>query len=753
MQADAALGGAFDEPPASEDAEDNFAAYYRSIGKPTPIQVRISEDLRDIRQHGYYFGVLAGMSETSNENMLAVSIRTSDLGLAPEMLMAWDLDPDMFIVLLIRLRSRYMAYETLINAPKSSVDLSFRIRKCAHYKPSAEDARSSFGSKSDPDSTAKSRHADAGSQFAKILISTSLARFMDKYFLSLARYQGDYGCSWADAVNDVVNRTMASTSSNNQDNQRDRTGISPCRGSRQMSFPLLAMQFAMDQLKNCTEYCQACHARLDKSHRSLKPTVCSRDLCLYQHILLGVGRSVEYEILCQPNVVDLLINFCYTALRASNSAATDPIRSYPTNLPLKIPDFRKPLKVYLDHFENGYTAVLDATADIFLYTRDFDDLVETQKAAHLLMVLESLPPVQHLKTELEKPTVNDLKSASGISPAAAVLLNWIMATNRSPDFNTSLTYATGLDIQWPKSVFDLRSVVSLYEIINAPAKFLNQLPGSTAAAAIAINLDSDGDSGTSQANPGIAAASSRKATTVSLSPRPMRKISPGSKPPNAAADSSRSGQCADPGLTPFEPDKLDYASLPNLPVPSWCTSQAQRALAREIDRMQKVQANTPLPELGWYIDFSRLDNMFQWIVELHSFDMSLPLAKDMISFGVASIVCELRFGADYPFSPPLVRVIRPRFLPFLQGGGGNVTAGGAMCMEALTNTGWTPANQTDAVLLQVRLALCATDRPARLDRNLSKHDYGAEEAFAAYNRAAVTHGWTVPPDMQKRMKF
>jgi ubiquitin-conjugating enzyme E2 Q len=76
--------------------------------------------------------------------------------------------------------------------------------------------------------------------------------------------------------------------------------------------------------------------------------------------------------------------------------------------------------------------------------------------------------------------------------------------------------------------------------------------------------------------------------------------------------------------------------------------------------------------------------MYQWIVELHSFDDGLPLAKDMKKAGIKSVVLEIRFGKDFPMSPPFVRVIRPRFLPFMSGGGGNVTAGGAMCMELLT---------------------------------------------------------------------
>ncbi|CAK7263267.1 hypothetical protein SEPCBS57363_000466 [Sporothrix epigloea] len=1109
---------------------DRVDTIYNSYKTPISTQARIGEDLKEVCRHGYHFGVLAGMSETSTENLLAVSVRTADLGLPPETLMAWDLDPDVFIVLLIHLKSRYIPYETLLNTTRSSIDLSFRIGKCAKYKPSVKDAFAFFGSTSSLDSSAKSGNIDGGFQLTKILVSTSLANFMNDYFLLLARYREDFSCSWAEAINDVLKSNTASA--NKYSRQDQSITIRPPQ-SRQESFPLLAMQFAMDQLKNCTHYCQACHSRLDKNHRSLKPTVCSRDLCLYQHISLGMGRSVEYEILCQSNVVDLLINFCYTALRASNSAATDPIRSYPTNLLLKVPDWHNGLKgtysnylstgpsfkistsqsigssrvshflpgqwvvvyigalashpkahtfiddktprplsnappqgarpvltdhytdqirfrhavissvnhanstICLRHFDTTYTAVGNVSAEIFRYTKDFDELLQRQKSAHLLFVLDSLPPVQHLKTELEKPMVNVLKSASGVSPAAAVLLGWIVATNRScilqidepslmvqerqtaestappgnylqfcllqgvpehdyefqrqleietmsdkshttllawhgskscnwhsilrtgldyktilngrafgdgvyfsPDFSISSSYTAKIEVQWPKATVDLRSVVSLNELVNAPHKFKSSTPhyvidqkywsrcrylfakqersqdlwsspnqaiplpqpmqqtsqssvlniggqqmratttsvprphplqrsyrpmspaptptpthtrisasqravgrgstgpnryiaqvpgkcaigpngnqievplvmmpashgvkgsneqykqqpkvtldrsikvmdasdkaflptnttkkttasplsGTTVATAIVIDLDSDSSSDTPlhkvapvAVRPRPASSSLDKNKTLSPLPMPrsVRKTLPVASSSNAAR-SVVNRTSSDSGLTPFNPGNLDYTSLPQLPLPSWCTPHAQRALSREIGRMQKVQNNTPLSELGWYMDFSRLDNMFQWIVELHSFDLSLPMAKDMMALGLASIVCELRFGADYPMSPPLVRVIRPRFMPFLQGGGGNVTAGGAMCMELLTSTGWTPANQTDAVLLQVRLALCATDRPARLDKTNFRSDYGEGEAFAAYERAAAVHGWTVPRDMRTRMNF
>ncbi|KAK4157429.1 hypothetical protein C8A00DRAFT_40146 [Chaetomidium leptoderma] len=208
----------------------------------------------------------------------------------------------------------------------------------------------------------------------------------------------------------------------------------------------------------------------------------------------------------------------------------------------------------------------------------------------------------------------------------------------------------------------------------------------------------------------------------------------------------------DRSSTDFEPGSLDLSSLPRLQPPSFATDAASKSLSRELMRLQVVQSKTPLHELGWYIDFENVSNLYQWIVQLHSFDASLPLASDMKKAGVTSIVLEVRFGPDYPFSPPFVRVVRPRFMPFMEGGGGHVTAGGAMCMELLTSSGWSPANSMESVFLQVRVAMCALDpKPARLDRRVMMGgprgpamDYGVAEAIEAFMRAATAHGWAVP---------
>lgn len=196
--------------------------------------------------------------------------------------------------------------------------------------------------------------------------------------------------------------------------------------------------------------------------------------------------------------------------------------------------------------------------------------------------------------------------------------------------------------------------------------------------------------------------------------------------------------------TDFVPGTLDERTLPMLGHPTYATTTATKTLQQHLKTTLEIQDKEYPGALGWYVDPKLINTVYQWIVELHSFDPDLPLAQDLKNADLKSIVLELRFPSQFPLTPPFIRVVRPRFLPFQKGGGGHVTAGGAMCMELLTNTGWLPTATIESVLLQVRLALMSQDpAPARLlsDCNL---DYNVGEAVQAYRRACKTHGWGIP---------
>lgn len=195
----------------------------------------------------------------------------------------------------------------------------------------------------------------------------------------------------------------------------------------------------------------------------------------------------------------------------------------------------------------------------------------------------------------------------------------------------------------------------------------------------------------------------------------------------------------------YIPGSLDTSDLPMLPLPSYATGGASKRIQSDLRSIVRLQQTQSIEELGWYVDTSRTDNIYQWIVELHSFPEHLPLFKDMKEKNVKSIVLEMRFGSQYPMSPPFIRVVRPRFRGFGQGGGGHVTVGGALCMELLTNSGWSAVSSLESVLLQVRMMIAEESPPARLAAG-PVQSYAPSEARDAYLRACRSHGWTVPAD-------
>lgn len=214
------------------------------------------------------------------------------------------------------------------------------------------------------------------------------------------------------------------------------------------------------------------------------------------------------------------------------------------------------------------------------------------------------------------------------------------------------------------------------------------------------------------------------------------------------------GLLIDVSKTDFFPGKLDMSNIQILPPPQDASRSASSSLLKAFNALLKTQRTSPAHEVGWYINPGELENMYQWIVELHSFDHDLPLSQDMKAAGLTSVVLEMRFTNAWPFAPPFVRVIKPRFLPFAQRGGGHVLEGGAICMELLTNSGWSAVSSIESVLLQVRLAMSERERPARLASE-SRHGsgrsgvYGVGEAMAAYERACRSHGWAIPESFAK----
>ncbi len=85
------------------------------------------------------------------------------------------------------------------------------------------------------------------------------------------------------------------------------------------------------------------------------------------------------------------------------------------------------------------------------------------------------------------------------------------------------------------------------------------------------------------------------------------------------------------------------------------------------------------------------------------FDKSSALGRDLHAEAAAKpnfkpeVELEFRFSDRYPLLPPFVRIARPPIA-------GGFVIDGALCMELLTPSGWSPANSIEGVIVQVRRA-------------------------------------------------
>ena len=75
----------------------------------------------------------------------------------------------------------------------------------------------------------------------------------------------------------------------------------------------------------------------------------------------------------------------------------------------------------------------------------------------------------------------------------------------------------------------------------------------------------------------------------------------------------------------------------------------------------------------------------------------------MKEFKVSKIELSIVFAHDYPFRPPFVRVVAPVIQK------GYVLGGGAICLELLTEEGWSSAYSMESVIMQIGASLVKVD--------------------------------------------
>lgn len=135
-----------------------------------------------------------------------------------------------------------------------------------------------------------------------------------------------------------------------------------------------------------------------------------------------------------------------------------------------------------------------------------------------------------------------------------------------------------------------------------------------------------------------------------------------------------------------------------------------------------------------HLDESNLYQI-QFSLPVDNFTKDDVLRKDMEAFGYNEILTEFILPPNYPFEPPFVRLLNPRF-QFMTG---HITSGGSICMELLTNQGWTQTTTMQKILLIIKMNML--DGGARIDPVDHSKPYGMSEAKSAYDRMLRSHGW------------
>jgi ubiquitin-protein ligase len=140
----------------------------------------------------------------------------------------------------------------------------------------------------------------------------------------------------------------------------------------------------------------------------------------------------------------------------------------------------------------------------------------------------------------------------------------------------------------------------------------------------------------------------------------------------------------------------------------------RRRLASDLYKIMTADTK----EAGFSLQPSNDDSMDKWCIKLFGFDEDSNLAKDLLVCGMDHVELEMSFPEQYPFEPPFVRVVKPRFKR--QTG---FVMSGALCMELLTKDGWNPINDIESVIVSIRSLMVVGDGRLQAAVDLRKEEY------------------------------
>jgi ubiquitin-protein ligase len=160
------------------------------------------------------------------------------------------------------------------------------------------------------------------------------------------------------------------------------------------------------------------------------------------------------------------------------------------------------------------------------------------------------------------------------------------------------------------------------------------------------------------------------------------------------------------------------------------TTIHNKRLMREYQAIMKQSRDV----LGFQVQLAEEDQLGKWMIHLEQVD-NPKLENQMQRLGIPAIEIEITFKKSYPIAPPFIRVVYPHF----KFHSGHITVGGSLCMEMLTNQGWSPTFNVENVITQIKMAIA--DGGGEIDEVNYRRRYTMDEALEAFKRVMSAHGW------------
>lgn len=162
----------------------------------------------------------------------------------------------------------------------------------------------------------------------------------------------------------------------------------------------------------------------------------------------------------------------------------------------------------------------------------------------------------------------------------------------------------------------------------------------------------------------------------------------------------------------------------------------KRSNKRLLIELKKMSSQEIRDELGYSAEIVD-DDIYLWRVNLYTdkFDPDHPFTKSLLEYGISYVQFEMRFPERYPFEPPFVRVVSPRF----EFRTGHITINGAICHQILAYGEWAASYFVSTLMTDIKCNILEGE--AKLDKAKWDNPYSAYEAKADYERVMRSHGW------------